>query len=90
MCYETKFRFDGVPAGLAFAHSIPHRGGYDGASMNQTIMQGPSVCPYFATRSLSSGLVGSGDSKKNAGGKINETSNGVVLFCRHPSCEHVE
>ena len=48
--------------------------------MKQTIMQGPSVCPYFATRSLSSGLVGSGDSKKNAGGKINETSNGVVLF----------
>ena len=37
------------------------------SSMNQTIMQGPSVSPYFATRNLPSGLEGSGGSKKKRG-----------------------
>ena len=90
-CYETNFHFDGVPDSLTFAHSIPHRGGYDGASMNQAIMQGPSVCVLILQQAAF--LAAEWEvviQRKSAGCNINEISICVMLFGRHPSCEHVE
>ena len=59
--------------------------------MNQAIMQGPSVCILIlqqaAFLAAEWGVV---IQRKGAGGKINETSTRVMLFGRHPSCEHVE
>ena len=59
--------------------------------MNQAIMQVPSVCILILQQAAF--LAAEWEvviQRKSAGGKINEISICVMLFCRHPSCEHVE
>ena len=59
--------------------------------MNQTIMQGPSVCVLILQQAAF--LAAEWEvviQRKGAGGKINETSTNVVLFRRQSSCEHFE
>ena len=64
-----------------------------GALITETlaIMQGPSVCVLILQQAAF--LAAEWEvaiQRKSAGGKINEISICVMLFGRHPSCEHVE